>query len=682
MATIERIRGALAGRTHLGFMKYMWQRDDPFIIGQHTKDITQKIDVAIKKYKQGISSYLAIKVPVRHGKSDIVSRYLPPHFMGMFPDAEVMVSSYSASLTKTFSRDAIKIIRDERYKNVYPNIRLSKTQQSADIWGIENRHGKVHWIGLGGSATGKGANCSIIDDFFKNREEAESETMRNNVWDSISNDILSRLAPVHIVIILATPWHVDDPFGRIKKKMEEDERFPKFEEIKYPAFSNEYPEGILFPERYSMDWYESERAFFGPYGSSGLLQCDPVIKGGNIFRTDKIQIIEKMPDIEYTRGWDLASSEKQRVKEDPDFTVGIKCGLMKIPTSIPNESLNVLYVADMIKGRWEAPKRDAIIKNTALGDGYIEIGVEAFGPYKDAYTSLSKTLYGLRTVKKLQLPGDKVTKAGVLEPIFEAGNIYLKKADWNEDFIREIGEFPSGAHDDIVDALVVAFETHSPFKKKMFPFEYTSKKNIEIKWEETGPRNSLHYAAIVQHKDMSLWVVQIMWDNVKGQLFVYDAWKNEGDLKEVALVLRTKMKLNEYRHEKILVNEAMEAKEEHVLSSMQVLKREFHQINTRARITKSVRFDQMGSINTLNRLFSQGKIIVSDICDEAALQFSNWSVEKGKPEKDMGFCEALCLIASELRRIKIIKEKLMIKDYVDSETYANRKQKMESFYAK
>ncbi|HMW81551.1 MAG TPA: hypothetical protein PKC78_14385, partial [Accumulibacter sp.] len=46
------------------------------------------------------------------------------------------------------------------------------------------------------------------------------------------------------------------------------------------------------------------------------------------------------------------------------------------------------------------------------------------------------------------------------EPIaaqIEAGNVRMLKAGWNAEFIDELKAFPSGRHDDMVDALSRAY---------------------------------------------------------------------------------------------------------------------------------------------------------------------------------------------------------------------------------
>jgi hypothetical protein len=53
--------------------------------------------------------------------------------------------------------------------------------------------------------------------------------------------------------------------------------------------------------------------------------------------------------------------------------------------------------------------------------------------------------------------GDKVTRAEPVAAQAAAGNVRLVKGDWNEAFLDELGNFPSGSHKDQVDALSGAF---------------------------------------------------------------------------------------------------------------------------------------------------------------------------------------------------------------------------------
>lgn len=483
--TLEKIYQGRARNQHLDFVKYTWQRPDPFIVGLHTRGICQAIDQACDDYENGKSSFLVVTVAFRHGKSELVSRYLPAHFLGRFPSSEIILTSHSDDKAQEFSKFGRRLIRSPEFKALYANIELASDNQGVQEWGLSNGLGKAQYFGIGAGSAGKGANLLIIDDYFSKREHAESDVYRKRVWESFSDDLMTRRAPVSIVLVVVTPWHVDDLVGRIKKSMKDNPEFPRFKFISYPAFSDKYKDGILFPERFSKEWYNTQKATLGVYGTASLMQCDPQVRESNMIRTDKVQVVDELPEgLTFVRGWDLASSSKSTMKSDPDYTVGVKLAVKQLPSAIPGVNIPVIYVDDVIRGQWEATQRQKIIQNAAIADGYIDVGIEAFAAYKDSYTQLYEILKGIRNVLKMQLPGDKVAKASCLVPIFEAGNVYIKRAPWNDEFLAVINSFPGGAHDDDVDALTVAYnmainETPVIFTSRMLEDEINSENNSQ-----------------------------------------------------------------------------------------------------------------------------------------------------------------------------------------------------------
>jgi predicted phage terminase large subunit-like protein len=451
-------RAELARESYLDYMRYVWQTTSPFVVGMHTRVIANRLDKALNDLSNDQSTYLIVTVPFRHGKSDLVSRYFPPYVFGRHPDYEIILATYNQDLSNDMSRDARAIMRSEEYQMVFES-RIAQDSQSVAKWGIEKHKGKLQAVGMRGGATGKGSDVLIVDDYLKGREEAESQVVREAQWGTFSGNLMTRLAPCHIVVILATPWHVDDIIGRIKRRMdpedeEYEEDYPQFELIKFPAMSDEYDAGYLFPERLSEEWYRMQFAQLGPYQSAGLLQCEPTIRGGNMLKVDGVQYYDEPPnDLLWVRVWDLASTEKERVKSDPDETAGAKVAVTQEESGAWH-----LWIDDVRTCQHEATERNDMIINTAEDDGMsVWQGVESIAGFKDAYTTLKKILKGKSVVHKVVVSGDKIVRAGEVEPIFEAGNVHVRKSWWNKKALQQIAEFPSGAHDDIVDAMDEGF---------------------------------------------------------------------------------------------------------------------------------------------------------------------------------------------------------------------------------
>ncbi len=456
---IDACKSELAKEMLLKFMEYCWLKPNtPLITGKHTREICKEIDKAMNLYEKGISSYLHIVVPFRHGKSDMSSRYLPAYFLGRFPDDEIIQASYGADLSQGFSKDVKKIMESENYKKVFDS-KLDNKSNSTSERQIAGKNGKYYAVGADGGATGKGASLLIVDDFFKNRAEAESETVRTKRWDSFTQDFVSRCAPVHIVLVLNTRWHVGDISGNILAKNDKnseryDPEFPVFVNLHYKARLDDGT--YLFPERFDDSWYNKQFAIQGKYGSAALLQGDPTLKGGNMFEIEGLRYIEEeqLPDdLLWVRFWDLASTEKERDKDDPDETVGTLCAY-RVYRGFPQ-----FFVKDEKSCQEEAPKRNALIMRTAESDGStVWQGTESVAGYKDTYTTVKNILMGKSVVHKCLVSKDKIVRASVLEPLFEAGMVFFVKGKWNTKTVEQLSEFPACIHDDKVDGCSGGYE--------------------------------------------------------------------------------------------------------------------------------------------------------------------------------------------------------------------------------
>jgi len=455
-----------AQMSHEAFMGACWRGSSPFIHGFHTRRICSRIDKAFDDYRDGKTTYLLINVHHRSGKSDIVSRYLGPHFIGEFPSAEVMQVSYAADKAVEFSAFARGVIDTDKYKAIYPNLRLSTDTNRKDHY-LTDCGGGLMATGLGGHMTGSGYALGVLDDYLSGRAEAESLVQRNNAWDAFTNDFMTRVAPVGIVIVLATWWHWDDITGRIKKAMKEDPDFPQFEMMQFPAKAadytgdGQYPGEYLFEERFGKQWYLRQYATLGKYSSSSILDCNPMIRTGGRFSIENIEWYDEVPSdrrLYWIRAWDLAHTAQQRGGDDPDWTSGTKLAFERRP----GDPVPHLWIADVVRTRDDAPERDAKIKTIARMDGTtVRQCVESSLDAKDAYPYLKKAMPEINWNKVIMGKGDKATRAVPLEPIFEApGHVHVKRAAWNDDWIDELLRFDGlgKEHDDQVDNLSCGYQ--------------------------------------------------------------------------------------------------------------------------------------------------------------------------------------------------------------------------------
>lgn len=455
---------------HLWKVKYF--NDDDYLILE-AKDINHKVSVNgfILDFKKTdlIGDTVCIQVENENGmflcgkffipthNSEILSRKLPAHFLGLFPDSKVILCGHTQALTEGFSKTSRNLISTPEYRKLFPNIKVDTGSSSAAHWMIKDHEGECFASGLLGSLSGQGYNLGLLDDFCRNRADAESDTMREKMWDAFTNDFMTRKAPVSITIVLATPWHVDDIIGRIKKKCKEDPDFPHFNFLKFPAMSDKYPEGVLFPERFGKSWYTQQRAVLGDYGFQSLMQLEPVKRSGNMLNTECIQrhltTADWPKNLRWLRVWDLAHTAKERAKSDPDWTSGTLLAFNEI------DGLPHLWIRNVTRMRLNAPERDEQIRHITNQDGpYVRIGVGNSSDAKDTIATMRKILKGKYTVLSVPEKKDKVVRATPLEAIFKAGNVHVVQGEpWLDDWIAELSAFPYGPHDDQVDNLSAGF---------------------------------------------------------------------------------------------------------------------------------------------------------------------------------------------------------------------------------
>ena len=54
--------------------------------------------------------------------------------------------------------------------------------------------------------------------------------------------------------------------------------------------------------------------------------------------------------------------------------------------------------------------------------------------------------------------GSKIVRAEALVSQINNGNVYMVKGKWNNEVLDEMRMFPMGRHDDVVDAVVDAYD--------------------------------------------------------------------------------------------------------------------------------------------------------------------------------------------------------------------------------
>lgn len=228
-ARAERARRELARRRFLDFSCYVAPWYEPAahhrLVAKELEQVARYIET---KGKEG-TGRLMIFLPPREGKTEQVSRLFPSWVLGKLPNSRIILTSYGADLAMDNSRAARAYVTGDRYAAIFGRmsvkdqpVELSEDTRSKANWDLAQPHrGGVVAAGVGGGITGKGAHLLVIDDPFKNREEADSEAHRERVMSWYKSSAYTRLEEGGAIIIVHTRWHPEDLAGQLLMAMGE-----------------------------------------------------------------------------------------------------------------------------------------------------------------------------------------------------------------------------------------------------------------------------------------------------------------------------------------------------------------------------------------------------------------------------------------------------------------------------
>lgn len=466
-AQLEIHRRALAKRHLLAFVK---RYELNYKAGWVHKMLCEKLMQFLEDVLAGLSPRLMITMPPRHGKSLLSSQYFPAWALGNHPHLEFINTSYSQSLQMDFSRKIQELIRSPDYGLLFDGLNIMKNNEAVERWSLADKAGVrtgggVLAAGVGGPIMGRGANVLIIDDPVKNREEAESATVREGAKSWYSSTAYTRLAPGGGVLVIQTRWHDDDVAGWLLSEMREAEKQLKetgvwpedadrWEVIDFPAIATHNEKyrmkgEALHPDRYPLVALKKIKRTLAPRDWAALYQQNPQVEEGAYISKKMIRYYASNPpmymDI-YCAG-DLAISKK----EQADFSVFLVVGV---------DAEENIYVLEEYRGRgWGTTEIiDTMIeihkkwhpRRFGLEKGHISMTME------DSVNARirEEKLYEMFIEELPPGKADKELRGRAIQGLMSQGRVLFPQgALWVDDFINELLRFPNGIKDDRFDAI-------------------------------------------------------------------------------------------------------------------------------------------------------------------------------------------------------------------------------------
>ena len=462
---------------YAAYVEYVHKYDRKFKMARFQKYICDCVDKLINNEllnKDGKPySGITISMPPQHGKSRCITETLPSYYLGRNPYDHVIAIAYGEDLAVKFGRrNKQKII--EFGKDLF-GIELSSASSSALEFEIENTNGGMISRGLGGAITGNPADLIIIDDPYKNRQEADSPTYQQYVLDEWQNTVDTRASAKCKFIVIHTRWNESDPKNKVIGDLigylletEPDSWFP----ISFPAIAEQdesesgRKEGdALLPEAgKGRDWLlnkkkklENDPMEGGLRAWNALYQQRPTSKEGNMVKREWWKRFTLTLEMQKPGFWPVKVQSWDCSFKDTDGTdpvaghVWAKSGANYYLIDHKGGRMDIVKTMDSIN-EWDKKHPDAIaklIEDKANGPAVIRI--------------MRDKVSGLIPVKATK---SKAERLNAVLPLWEAGNVYIPdrievspgvfvKCEWAQEIIEQYAAFrpeKKVQRDDEVDA--------------------------------------------------------------------------------------------------------------------------------------------------------------------------------------------------------------------------------------
>jgi predicted phage terminase large subunit-like protein len=450
------------------FIKFVEAVWPTFIAGRHHA----RMAAAFERVANGECKRLIINMPPRHTKSEFASYLLPAWFLGKFPHKKVIQTAHTAELSVGFGRKVRNLVDSEVYRSIFPDLQLSADSKAAGRWNT-SKGGDYFAIGVGGAVTGKGADILIIDDPHSEQEAALAQInpdIYNKTYEWYTSGPRQRLQPGGAIIIVMTRWSLRDLTGQVIKSSAA-RGGDEWEVIEFPAI---LPSGNpLWPEFWSLNELEALRTELPNGKWMAQYQQQPTSDSSAIIKREwwKVWDKENPPQCDYVlQTWDTAFEKNNRADYSACTTWGIFYN--DEDHGLPNIILLNSFKARM---EWVELKETAFRHYQEWEPDSILIEKKATG---------APLIYEFRSMgipAQEFTPGkgnDKISRLNAVSDIIASGKVWVPETRWAEELVDEIASFPSGEHDDLVDATTLAL---ARFRQGGF-IRLPSDEPEDIKW--------------------------------------------------------------------------------------------------------------------------------------------------------------------------------------------------------
>jgi len=411
---------------------------------------------ALHDLESGVSKRVIINMGPRHGKTELATKRFLAWFSARHPEMSLIFGTYNDTFAGDVGRAVRDIIQSPQHRTIFPNHTLRDGSAASQRLQTEDG-GLLAFVGRGGSITGRGGHGIVIDDPIKDRQEADSKLIRDQLWTWFTQVIGTRLMTQDsFIMLIQTRWHEDDLVGRLTDPMNafyDAEEAAQWRVIDFPALAldndilGRKPGEALWPEKFPVPFLSAQQRL-DPRGFQALYQGRPSSEGGNFFRSEDL-LTYKQDELPKNLRYYIASDHAVSTKQERDKTALVPVGV--------DEQDNIYVLPDVF---WKHAASDVTVDAMlALMDRYnplfwwAERGQisKAIGPF------LRKRMQEERiycALIELTPTMDKQSRAQSIQARTAMGKVFFPSyARWWPDAKDQLLKFPNAAHDDFVDAL-------------------------------------------------------------------------------------------------------------------------------------------------------------------------------------------------------------------------------------
>lgn len=260
------------------------------------KTIKPIVDL-LQKIEEHELDELLISLPPRVGKTTVVLFFFTWQ-IGKHPDLACLYSAFSNTITKSFYKGVLEIIKDPityHWQEVFPSSVLAETNaqdQTINV-GRKTRYATTTMRSIDGTLNGS-VDCDNIlcaDDLCSGIEEAINTDRMNTLWSKVMNDLLSRAKLDCRIIWIGTRWSQIDPIGNRIELLENDPTFKdrRWAVINVPALDENDESNFVYSynKGFTSDYFKRIRASFERVGDMASwfaqFQGVPIEREGTVF---------------------------------------------------------------------------------------------------------------------------------------------------------------------------------------------------------------------------------------------------------------------------------------------------------------------------------------------------------------------------------------------------------------